>query len=163
MSKIGERRPSMRALSGATVVAHDQHRARRGEDSCRVPAQRERVEDMLDRLEAADERERLVRQHARDEGLGADERPDVGRRRGPRRVGRLEPDGSVEPGRPQAVEERAVARADVDRTPHVRELLLDPLDECGIGRGRVPRLLAALYPASRYASPIDSTVGTGLA
>ena len=130
----------------ASIVADDQHCTRGREDPCRVPAQGEWIEDVLDRLQAAHERERIIGEHAGDEGLGADQRPDFGCRGSKGRVRRLEPDGPVEPGRLQALEEGAVTRADVDRPPQVREFRFDPFDEGRVRGGCVARLLATAVP-----------------
>ena len=97
MSKIGERCLRTRAVKRAAVVTRDQHRTPRRERTHRVPADLERVEHVLDRLHAADERERLIGEDAGAERLGADRVPDAQRRRGQRRLGRLEADRLLEP------------------------------------------------------------------
>ena len=73
MSKIGERCLRTRARERPPIVACDQHRAPCGASARAASRQTvERVEHVLDRLHAADERERLVGEDAGAERLGPD-------------------------------------------------------------------------------------------
>src|SRR5262249_60324382 len=130
------------ARPGRRIVAHAEQRAARLQQPARLLAHRERLRQVLDRLEARDEAEAALVEHAALERQFADRVVDAGRRARPRSRRRLEPDDAGEPELEQPLEERSVPGADVERADAVWQARKEPPDDVRVRGGRTPRLLA---------------------